>query len=106
MTPPTQSSAKGLIWAAVFVLLLTGFVATYIPRLRDAGNLRLEKYKLDQQLHDQELEYRRLLARHQALRNDPRAVERVTREKLGLGKPGETIFRFEPENTGPARERP
>ena len=103
MTQATQTSAKGLIWAALFVLLLAGFIATYVPKLRDAGNLRLEKYKLDQQLREQETEYRRLLARQQALRNDPRAVERVTREKLGLGKPGETIFRFEAENSLPAR---
>ena len=40
------------------------------------------------------------LARHnkasiEALRNDPKTVERFAREKLGLAKIDETVFRFE-----------
>jgi cell division protein FtsB len=34
-----------------------------------------------------------------ALRNDPKAVERLAREQLGYAKPGETVVRFEPAGT-------
>jgi len=34
----------------------------------------------------------RLYARIHELRTDPRAVERLAREELGLARPGETVF--------------
>ncbi len=103
MSQSPHRPANALIWAAIIVLLLAGFMATYLPKLREAKSLRTEKYRLDQQLHEQELESRRLRAKQEALRNDPKAVERTAREKLGVAKPGETIFRFEPENNAPPR---
>ena len=106
MSQSARTSTRGVIWLALFILALTAFLVTYIPRLREAQNLRVEKYKLDELLRDQEAEYNRLLARRQALTNDPREVERVTREKLKLAKPGETVFRFEQGNPPPAPRNP
>ena len=80
MTQPARSSTKAAIWLAAFILALAAFLVTYVPKLREAQSLRVEKYKLDEQLREQEAEYNRLLARRQALTNDPREVERVTRE--------------------------
>jgi cell division protein FtsB len=38
------------------------------------------------------------------LRNDPKTIERLTREKLGYARPDETVVRFEPATTNaPAR---
>ena len=34
----------------------------------------------------------RLAAEIHALRTDPRAIERIAREELGLARPGETVF--------------
>ena len=34
-----------------------------------------------------------------ALRYDPKAVERLAREKFGYAKPGETVIRFEEPQT-------
>ena len=34
----------------------------------------------------------RLAAEIHALRTDPRAIERIAREQLGLARPGETVF--------------
>jgi cell division protein FtsB len=36
-----------------------------------------------------------LSAAVEALSNDPKAIERLAREKLGYAKPGETVIRFE-----------
>jgi len=34
-----------------------------------------------------------------SMRNDPKAVERLAREKLGYAKSGETVIRFEDAGT-------
>jgi cell division protein FtsB len=43
----------------------------------------------------------------QALRTDPKAVERIAREEMGLARPGEMIFRLPdppPESHAPAKK--
>ncbi len=40
----------------------------------------------------------RLAAEIAALKTDPRAVERLAREELGLARPGETVFVLRPES--------
>lgn len=47
---------------------------------------------LAQDLEALRQENRRLAGEIRALRADPRAVERLAREQLGLAKPGETVF--------------
>jgi cell division protein FtsB len=37
------------------------------------------------------------------LRNDPKTIERLAREKLGYAKPDETIIRFEPATNAAGR---
>ena len=48
--------------------------------------------KLAQELEDLRTENLRLAAQIQSLRTDPRAIERLAREELGLVRPGETVF--------------
>ena len=48
--------------------------------------------KLAQDLEDLRAENLRLAAEIQSLRTDPRAIERLAREELGLARPGETVF--------------
>lgn len=43
----------------------------------------------------------------QALRSDPKAVERIAREEMGLARPGEMIFKLPdppPESQAPAKK--
>jgi cell division protein FtsB len=44
----------------------------------------------------------------QALRTDPKAVERIAREEMGLARPGEMIFKLpdEPESSGDTAKKP
>ncbi len=44
----------------------------------------------------------------QALRSDPKAVERIAREEMGLARPGEMIFKIpdSPQNSGDAAKKP
>jgi len=41
-----------------------------------------------------------------ALRHDPYRIEQIAREELGLGRPGEILFLFEPAEPAPATPSP
>ena len=63
----------------------------------DRGILHLAEKRrraqaLEQDIARLESENRRLAAAIESLRTDPRAVETIAREELGLVKPGETVF--------------
>jgi cell division protein FtsB len=63
----------------------------------DRGILHLAEKRrralaLEQEIARLEGENRRLAASIDWLRKDPRAVEAIAREELGLVKPGETVF--------------
>lgn len=81
----------GLIVLAV--LLLIGMC--YLPLIQENTRMRAQILKLDQQLETETNQLNQLQAQIDALRNDPKTVERLAREKLGYAKPDETIIRFE-----------
>jgi cell division protein FtsB len=54
---------------------------------------------LDAQLQQQEEISKQLRMEVDTLRNDPKTVERLAREKLGYAKPDETVIRFEGTNS-------
>ena len=70
----------------------------------DRGILHLAEKKrrahaLEQDIARLETENRRLAAAIEALKTDPRAVEAIAREELGLVKPGETVFLIQSVDT-------
>ena len=68
----------------------------YLPLIRKNQNFRKELLAFDSRLTEQERLGRQLRASIDSLQNDPKAVERLAREKLGWAKPNEMIIRFEP----------
>ncbi len=91
----------GLIVLAV--LLLMG--RCYLPLIQQNERMRREISRLDAQLQKEEEISKQLKAEIEALRNDPKTIERLTREKLGYARPDETVVRFEPAATNaPARQ--
>ena len=84
-------------------LLLIGMC--YLPLIHQNERMRREILRLDAQLQKEEEKSRQLKSEIDALRNDPKTIERLTREKLGYARPDETVVRFEPTATnGPARQ--
>ena len=81
----------GLIVLAV--LLLIGMY--YLPLIQENTRMRAKILELDQQLETETNQLNRLQAQIDAMRNDPKTIERLAREKLGYAKPDETIIRFE-----------
>ena len=89
----------------VGLLLLAGLLfvgAWYLPLIHENTRMRAEILLLDQQLQAEQEKSRQLQAQIEALRNDPKTVERLAREDLGYAKPGETVIRFESPATNNA----
>jgi cell division protein FtsB len=86
----------------VGLLLLAGLLIIalwYLPLIRENERRRREVIRLEAQIAQEEATARQTRESVETLRNDPKAVERLAREKLGYAKPGETVVRFEPPFT-------
>ena len=81
----------GLIVLAV--LLLIGMC--YLPLIQENTRMRAEILKLEQRLKTEQEKSDQLQGQIDALRNDPKTVERLAREKLRYAKPDETVILFE-----------
>jgi cell division protein FtsB len=84
----------------IAMLLLVG--VWYLPLIRQNERMRKEVLRLDGQIQKEVEIEKQLRASIDALRNDPKVVERLARESLGYAKPGETVIRFEPARTNSA----
>lgn len=92
--------AVGLVVLAV--LLLIGMC--YLPLIQENARMRAQILKLNQQLDSETNQLNQIEAQIDALRNDPKTIERLAREKLGYAKPDEIVVRFEaPATNTPAR---
>jgi len=91
--------------AVVCLLILAAMVAAtvwYLPVIKQNERMRQQILRLDGEIAKEEELARRNKTAIEALRNDPKTVERFARERLGLAKPGETVIRFEePEGSRP-----
>ena len=84
---------------AIAILLLIGM--TYLPLIQENEQMRRRIDTLDAELEKQKQESKQLQAEFEALRSDPKTVERLAREKLGYAKPDETVIHFDTSATNP-----
>ncbi len=82
---------------AIAILVLIG--TTYLPLIQQNEQMRRRIDRLDEDLEKQRQQARQLQAEFDALRNDPKTIERLAREKLGYARADETVIRFEPAAT-------
>ena len=75
----------------------------YLPLLQQNARMRADILRLQTQLQIEEAKSKQLQAQIDELRNDPAAIERLAREKLGYARPGETMIHFEPATNAPPR---
>jgi cell division protein FtsB len=84
----------------VIVLLciagVLGVAVWYLPVIRQNERLRRQILKLDAQIAKAEESNRILYRKIESLRFDPKAIERLARERLTYARPNETVIRFEP----------
>lgn len=90
----------------MFLLFIAGLLIVavwYLPLIKTNQRMRTEILKLDTQIQHEEEITKQLKTSTEALRNDPKAIERLARERLGYAKAGETVIRFE-SRTAAVRE--
>ena len=86
---------------AIAVLVLIGMA--YLPVIQQNEQMRRRIDTLDAELDKQKQEAKQLQAEFEALRNDPKTVERLAREKLGYARPDETVVHFDAGTNLPDR---
>ena len=82
----------------IFLLFVAGLLCVavwYLPLVHQNERMRREILQRDEQIHKLEEGNRQFKASIDALSYDPKAVERVARERLGYAKAGETVIHFE-----------
>jgi len=89
------SKLTRVVTGLLFVAGLLALAVWYLPLIRQNERMRKEVLRLEAQIALQEAAGRELKTSIDALRNDPKSVERLAREKLGYAKQGETVIRFE-----------
>jgi cell division protein FtsB len=85
------------------VSALLGVAVWYLPLIKQNERMRRVVLQLDTQIAKAEENNRQSKASIEALRYDPKAVERLARERLGYAKPGETVIRFDDPNNSTRR---
>jgi hypothetical protein len=96
-------TARVNIWeklskVVVFLLFVAGIAAVfvwYLPLIRQNERMRADLLKWDLKIKAEGEKMKSLRASLDAVKNDPKTIERLARQNLGFGKPGETIVRFE-----------
>ena len=92
----------------IFLLLLAGVLGIalwYWPLIQHNERMRKRILELDTQIQKAEETAKQQQTSIDAIRRDPKSVERLAREKLGYAKPGETVIRFEPPSTNKPPQR-
>ena len=85
--------------ALIFVAAILAVIVWYIPLFQQNERMRKEIQTLQGQIRREEQASRRLEQNIKSLREDPKTVERMAREKLGYAKTGETVILFQPKPT-------
>jgi cell division protein FtsB len=84
-----------LIVFLMFIASVLGVFFWYLPLIQQNQRYRQQLLTLEARLAEEEKIGRQLRSAIDSLQNDPRAVERLAREKLGWGKTNEMVVRFE-----------
>ena len=84
----------------LFLAVLLGIGVWYLPLIKTNERMRKRINVLEAQIRQAEDTSRQLKTSIEALRTDPRAVERLARERLGYARTGETVIRFSESATG------
>ena len=82
-----------LILLAAVILLICWF----LPLVKEQQRQQKALQALKQQVQIERTKYNKESKKLNLLRNDPAYTELLARDKLDLMKPGETIFRMEPQ---------
>ena len=91
----------------IFLLFIAGILLVaiwYLPLIKQNERMRKKILVLDTLIQKEEETGKQLRSNIEALRRDPKAVERLARETFSYAKTGEIVIRFEaPATKGATR---
>lgn len=95
-----------LIVIAILMVVLA--ISKIAPRIKQYQELQLVEAERSGEVRAEQENLDQLKKNQERLRTDPRFVERVAREEIGMAKPGEIVFKFvdeaAPTNSTPRRK--
>jgi cell division protein FtsB len=92
------SKLTNVVVALVVIAILLLIGECYLPVIQENARMQHQILKLEAELKVEQQNSQQLQSEIDALQNDPKTVERLTREKLGYARPDETVIYFEGTN--------
>ena len=95
---PKKKKSSSFVSFLVFILLIIASVITFVlivPVYSKYKNMERELGELKKKLEKKHAECNRLNRLVNDLRHSPKAAEKVAREKFGLCRKGEVIFKYD-----------
>ena len=100
---PLKRQSGGNIWATLVhvtqavtvIVLLSGLMLFFFPVIHRTQDLQERKAELQRKIAEAQDYQEQLQVQTEHMKNDPAYVEHIARDKLGMGRPGETILRFD-----------
>ena len=98
-----QAPAQGHYWrilqpwayAMVGLLFVAIVLALFYPAWKKGETIKLKAEKMQRELDEKKQELADLQDEATRLKDDPYTVERISRDPMGVAKPGEVIFKFQ-----------
>jgi cell division protein DivIC len=111
---PLKRQSGGNIWAtlvpiiqgAIVIGLLAVVGLFFVPVLNTQNGYKRDLAKLQREMAAAEDQQTQLKLETEHMKNDPAYVEHIARDKLNMGKPGETIIRFDPYQSAAPASKP
>ena len=108
---PLKRQSGGNIWATlvlttlglIVVALVSVVILFFVPVIQKAQRLQAEKTQLQNEIAAALEQQQQLKTQTEHMKNSSAYVEHIARDKLSMGRPGETILRFDSyQSSGPA----
>lgn len=84
---------KRLVAVLAVVLFMCGYVTFGSHGILQRVRLQRQAAELARKLHDVQEETKALREQSKALETDRKAIEKVARERYGMARPGETVYK-------------
>ena len=111
---PLKRQSGGNIWATLayitqavtVAVLLSGLMLFFLPVIQKTHRLQEDKLSLQRRIAADQEQQQQLQLETEHMKNDPAYVEHIARDRLNMGRPGETIVRFDPYQSGSQNAKP